>query len=217
MSLTAIIEFSLVRYILKGSFSVSCSNFPDAIEIHTSDLYFTSKSQKNRKGHLENFCLNREFKPFPSKSWFLCVCSTSLLKTRLEKEKLLVISIFSFSHSVWRTFCHFHLIWNCRLQPLSVSKTLTFVVWEKVKIFILKLTLYHAITTFNDPDKEACWKHYGKKRKCWFSQNVFCPSQNKLQFFSHINFILLSAGAFNLDQAKNLSFGKELEFRNKLF
>ena len=32
---------------------------------------------------------------------FYCVCSTSLLKTLWEKEKLLVTSNFSFSHSVF--------------------------------------------------------------------------------------------------------------------
>ena len=31
------------------------------------------------------------------------------------------------------TFCHFHRIWNCRLQTLSVWKSLKFVVWERVK------------------------------------------------------------------------------------
>ena len=30
------------------------------------------------------------FDPFPNKPWFLHVCSTSLLKTLWEKEKLLV-------------------------------------------------------------------------------------------------------------------------------
>ena len=30
---------------------------------------------------------------------------------------------------VWITFCHFHQIWNCRLQSLSVWKSLKFVVW----------------------------------------------------------------------------------------
>ena len=44
------------------------------------------------------------FNPFPSKPWFLRVCSTSLLKTLLEKEKLLVTSNFSFSHSVFYLF-----------------------------------------------------------------------------------------------------------------
>ena len=44
------------------------------------------------------------FNPFPNKPWFLRVCSISLLKTPWEKEKLLVTSNFSFSHSV---FYHF--------------------------------------------------------------------------------------------------------------
>ena len=34
---------------------------------------------------------------------------------------------------VWRTFCHFHQIQNCRLQSLSVWSSLKFVVWERVK------------------------------------------------------------------------------------
>ena len=42
--------------------------------------------------------------PVPNKPWFLRVCSTSLLKTLREKEKLLVTSNFSFSKSV---FYHF--------------------------------------------------------------------------------------------------------------
>ena len=42
--------------------------------------------------------------PFPNKPWFLRVCSTSLLKTLWEKEKLLVTSSFSFSRSVFFQF-----------------------------------------------------------------------------------------------------------------
>ena len=38
---------------------------------------------------------------FPINPWFLRVCSTSLLKTLWEKEKLLVKSNFSFSRSVF--------------------------------------------------------------------------------------------------------------------
>ena len=34
---------------------------------------------------------------------------------------------------IWRTFCHFHQGQNCRLQTLSVLKSLKFVVWERVK------------------------------------------------------------------------------------
>ena len=42
--------------------------------------------------------------PFPNKPWFLRVCNTSLWKTMLEKEKLIVTSNFSFSHSVFYPF-----------------------------------------------------------------------------------------------------------------
>ena len=45
-------------------------------------------------------CINT----FPNKPWFLRVCSGSLLKTLWEKEKLLVTSNFSFSHSVFYPF-----------------------------------------------------------------------------------------------------------------
>ena len=41
---------------------------------------------------------------FPKKPLFLRVCSTSLLKTPWEKEKFLVTSNFSFSHSVFYPF-----------------------------------------------------------------------------------------------------------------
>ena len=43
---------------------------------------------------------------FPKKPWFLCVCSTSLLRTLWEKEKLLLTSNFSISHIV------FYLFWE---------------------------------------------------------------------------------------------------------
>ena len=42
--------------------------------------------------------------PFPNKPLFLRVCSTSLLKTLWEKEKMLVTSNFSFSNSVFYPF-----------------------------------------------------------------------------------------------------------------
>ena len=41
---------------------------------------------------------------FPNKRWFIHVCSRSLLKTRSEKEKLLVTSNFSFANSVFYPF-----------------------------------------------------------------------------------------------------------------
>ena len=48
--------------------------------------------------------LNDKVNPFPNKPWFLRVCSTSLLKTMWEKEKLLVTSNFSYSPSVFYLF-----------------------------------------------------------------------------------------------------------------
>ena len=63
------------------------------------------------------------FNLFPNKPWFLRVCSTSLLKTMWEKEKLLVTSNFSLSHSVFclfgelsASFIKFINLSNCRLQ-----------------------------------------------------------------------------------------------------
>ena len=44
------------------------------------------------------------FNPFRNNPWFLQVCSTSLLKTLWEKEKLLVMSNSSFSRSVFYPF-----------------------------------------------------------------------------------------------------------------
>ena len=41
------------------------------------------------------------FNPFSNKPWFKHVCSTSLLKTLWEKEKLLVTSNFSISHRIF--------------------------------------------------------------------------------------------------------------------
>ena len=72
------------------------------------------------------------FNPFPNKLWFLRVCSTSLLKTLWEKEKLLVTSNFSFSHSVFYPFAKLSAIFisfEIVVQTLSVWKTIKFVVW----------------------------------------------------------------------------------------
>ena len=75
------------------------------------------------------------------------------------------------------------------------------------------LTLYHTILTYNDPKIEAFWKHWGKKRKCWYP--AFSPFPTVFSTLSKTNFNysdtsdLSSANAFNLDRCKNLSFGKE--------
>ena len=77
---------------------------------------------------------------FPNKPWFLRVCSTSLLKTLWEKEKLLVTSNFSLPHSLFypfrdlsALFIKFEIV-VCKLQTLSIWKSLKCVVWERVKM-----------------------------------------------------------------------------------
>ena len=48
--------------------------------------------------------LGIQLNPFPNKPWFLRACSTSLLKTLWEREKLFVTSNFSLSHRVFYRF-----------------------------------------------------------------------------------------------------------------
>ena len=50
--------------------------------------------------------------PFPYKPWFIRVCSTSLLKTQWEKEKLLIMSNFYFSDSVLYLFGEYSAIFT---------------------------------------------------------------------------------------------------------
>ena len=49
---------------------------------------------------------------------------------------------------IWRALCHFYQIQNCRLQTLSVWKSLKFAVWERV----------NTLTT------DSFWKHCWKRR-----------------------------------------------------
>ena len=65
-----------------------------------------------------------------------CVCSTILLETPWEKEKLLVTSNFSFSHSVFypfgelsAVFVKFEILVCTLFQFLSLK----IIVWERVK------------------------------------------------------------------------------------
>ena len=54
---------------------------------------------------LSNVCkVHGSVNPFPNKPWFFRVYSTSFLKTLWEKEKLVITSNFSFSHSVFYPF-----------------------------------------------------------------------------------------------------------------
>ena len=85
-----------------------------------------------------------DINPFPNEPWFLRICSTNLLKTLWGKEKLLVMSNFSFSLSVFYPFGYISVISitneNRRLQTLSLWKCLKFVVWKGLRN---KLDLVH--------------------------------------------------------------------------
>ena len=86
---------------------------------------------------------------FHNKPLFLCVCDTSLLKALWKKEKLLVMSNFFFSHTVFYPFVELSAIfikfkivvcklfnpfpnkpWFIRVCSISLLKTL----WEKEKL-----------------------------------------------------------------------------------
>ena len=57
-----------------------------------------------------SFFFQEKVNPFPNKYWFLHVCSTSLFKKTVEKEKLLATSNVSFSHSVFYSFAELYVI-----------------------------------------------------------------------------------------------------------
>ena len=90
------------------------------------------------------------FNPLPSKPWFLRVCSRSLLKTLWEKEKLLVMSNFSFSHTVFYPFGGLSTIFIkydivvCKLfqfgrvEKLSFGKGLTTLVMKPFENTVIK-------------------------------------------------------------------------------
>ena len=106
---------------------------------------------------------NPEFNPYPNKPRFLRVCSTSLAKTLWgKKEKLLVTSNFSFSHSVFHPFDKLSAVFiklKIVVRKLfSVWKSLKSVVWERVKRPMGEHFYnngYHRIPDLNDQQGEG--------------------------------------------------------------
>ena len=92
--------FLSVFFMTAETRSVLYRNLLFCFQIHKSDLKFLNDCLKNIFLFQYDLVLNS----FPNKPWFSRVCITSLLKTLREKEKLLVTSKFSFSHSVFYTF-----------------------------------------------------------------------------------------------------------------
>ena len=111
---------------------------------------------------------------FPNKPWFLRVCRTSLLKTLREKEKLLITSNFSFSHSVFYPFGEHSAIFFqfqivvCKLfqfgkvQNLLFGKGITEISkWSCVVSYQLTAYMYGKTSSFNplkcNPDFQQPW------------------------------------------------------------
>ena len=107
---------------------------------------------------------------FPNNPWFLYVCSTVLLNTLWEKEKLLVTSnffkllvtsnfffcqsVFYASEELFAIFINFKI---CCLQTLWVWKSLNL-------LFGKGLTHYHKTPHFDALKIQSCWKHCEKRR-----------------------------------------------------
>ena len=87
--------------------------------------------------------------------WFLRVCSRSLENTvgkgQIARNEQFLLSLQSFL-LVWRTICHFHQFRNCRLQTVSIWKSLKFVVWEKVQ----SVFHYFEQVYFNTKSNKSC-------------------------------------------------------------
>ena len=90
------------KLLVTSNFSFSHSVFSPFGELSVIFIVFEIVSCKLFEfGKSLIFVIWERVNPFPNKPWFLRVCNTSLLKTQWEKEKLLVTSNFSFSHSVF--------------------------------------------------------------------------------------------------------------------
>ena len=102
-----------------------------------------------------NWKAKLEPNPFANKPWFLSVCSTSLLKTLWEKQKLLLKSNFSFSHRVFYPFGEHSAIFIqveivvCKLSQFG--RSLKSVVWERInnnKILGMNISVHDCFDAF---------------------------------------------------------------------
>ena len=123
------------------------------------------------------------------------------MKTLLEREKMLVTSIFSL-------FPYYFLPYNRKAAPISAVLKLWFpnaLSWDKAKIFHL-LTHSHTMTPFEACGKQAFGKHCGKRRNCSLRAISPFPTvfsthlDNLLAFLSNLK--LSSANSFSFEESK---------------
>ena len=78
---------------------------------------FGIKSQYTYQSKIRNLCY---LSPFPNKPWFFTCLHYKSFENTMEKEEIARNEQFlHFSQRflpVWRTFCRFHQICNCRMQ-----------------------------------------------------------------------------------------------------
>ena len=137
-------------------------------------LFNTTKKQNFKFIQIEITC-RQPLNCFQNKPLFLHVCSTSLLKTLWEKEKLLVTSNFSFSFSVFHPFKRIFIIFiklKLSLQTLSIWKSLKFVNLGKGKMWLkwCKLSV-------------EAEKPCGKRRKYWYLSYFAFPTKFSKSYF----------------------------------
>ena len=145
-----------------------------------------------------------------------------------ENEKLLVMSNFSFSHSVFKRL----VLQTCKNQGLFGKGLKDRIVCKRLIILIKKalkfetsqennnLHLYNFPTIIctlpnslphnpelNDPETDSFLKHYGKTRKCWSAAFSLFPIKFstllKTRFITLATINLSSAICFHFVQGQN--------------
>ena len=120
-------------------------------------------------------CSIQLLNPFPSKPLFFRVCSASLL----NEQFLLFPQCFV---PFWRTICHFHYYNNCRLQTLSVWKSLKFVVWERVNHY-LPMPHFDILKIYSH--RKHCEKRRNYNKQFLLFSQCFLPYMANTFYFKH--------------------------------
>ena len=127
------------------NFSPKCFLKPSVFRtIKTQDCVVKGKmgsSVYNRGENIVGNVYQHLLQPFPKQALvFTCLQCKSFENTAGKGEIARNEQYLLFPQCflpIWRTFCHFHQIKNCRLQTLSVWNSLKFVVCERVNNEVL--------------------------------------------------------------------------------
>ena len=162
--------------------------------------------------------IHSSLNPFPNRPWFLLVCSTRLLKTLWEKEKLLVTSNLPFSHSVFNPFEDLSSIFIkfeivvCKLFQFGRVKNLSF-----GKGLMLTIVSLMVMMESSQRLRKIIAQSTGKKgnpgkpltSNFSFSHGVFYPFGELSTNF--IKFETVVCKLFQFGLVQKMSFGKGLK------